>query len=153
MTLEGRLNTPDLERGLDDLRRLWSRLLWNGMNFDSSSNLPSKSHRTSGILYYLEIRPDHPDPVPKVYIPVRHYASSDLDVAKQVTTILSDGCSAFNTQKYVEALEMTFPISSLANCCQAQSYIACTIKDGALHIISYINPGVYTHASGHYDHS
>ena len=149
MTLKGRLGTSNLESGLKDLRQLWSRLLWNEMDFDSSSSLPPKLHRTSGILYYLEIRPDRPNPVPKVYIPVRYYSSSDLDVARQVTTILSDSCSASTREKYTEALEFAFPASLLANFCRAQTYIACTIKDGALHIISYINPGVYSHTSVH----
>ena len=153
MTLEGRLSIPNLGNGLKDLRRLWSRLLWNGTDFDSTSNLPPKLHRTSGILYYLEIRPGHPDPVPKVYIPVRPYSSSDLDVAKQVMTILSGGYSPITKQKYMEALEIAFPASSMAYCCRAHSYIACTIKDGSLNIISYINPGVYSHAPTYYDDS
>ena len=153
MTLKGRLSTANLESGLEDLRRLWSRLLWNGMDFDSSSSLPPKLHRTSGILYCFDFRPDHPDPVPKVYIPVRHYSSSDIGVAGQVTSVLSDSRSASTKEEYTEALENAFPASSLASSCQAQTYIACTIKYGTLHMISYINPGVYSHASDYYYHS
>lgn len=84
VTLDGRLASSEIEQSLQELEALWCSLFSNnrsnseGSAGTASSHSPSPdSHRTAGILYNFEIRPGCPLPVPKVYIPVRHYAHSD----------------------------------------------------------------------------
>ena len=80
VTLGGTLVSPEMNKSLDELESFWNAL------FDSTYSDPVwtsyDNHRTGGILYNFEVRVGSPLPVPKVYIPVRHYARSDEHVMK-----------------------------------------------------------------------
>ncbi|EEU33551.1 uncharacterized protein NECHADRAFT_15792, partial [Fusarium vanettenii 77-13-4] len=91
MSLGGRLpcSSPDVEEGMQKLRRLWNTLLGTGNAADDIS-LPYKDHRTAGILYNVEIRRHNEMPKVKVYIPVRHYAKNDQHIAKALAGFLSE---------------------------------------------------------------
>jgi DMATS type aromatic prenyltransferase len=103
MTLGGMLDSPDLLSGLVELRELWSLLF--GERPDSEE-LRSVHHRTAGLLYNFEIPPNGGRPVPKIYIPVRHYAASDTAVvdALQVFLRRRRGNAYFDVQRYRQAL-------------------------------------------------
>lgn len=79
-TLGGQLASLEMDQSLTEFEALW-RSLFSGQEHPCSS-LITESHRTAGILYNFEIRPGCPIPVPKVYIPVRHYAHSDRAILK-----------------------------------------------------------------------
>jgi DMATS type aromatic prenyltransferase len=85
------------------LRELWSLVLGLPKDFSSYHELPWVTHRTSGILYYFEIRPTS-NIVPKVYIPVRHYASNDLSIAKGLATYFGRRGQTVAAENYVKAL-------------------------------------------------
>ncbi|KAF5525942.1 4-O-dimethylallyl-L-tyrosine synthase [Colletotrichum aenigma] len=76
MSLGGRL--PFLsDTVMSSLKELWVAVFGSGAEDNVgalSRPLPTIDHRTSGILYYLELKPGAPLPKPKVYLPVRHYA-------------------------------------------------------------------------------
>lgn len=78
VTLGGILVSPEMDQSLDEFESLWSSL------FSSTHLEPvetsSDNHRTAGILYNFEVRAGNPLPVPKVYLPVRHYTRSDEHV-------------------------------------------------------------------------
>jgi DMATS type aromatic prenyltransferase len=76
MTLTGKLDSPNISKGLRELKILWDLLF--GASHSSTEELPHSDHRTAGILYNFEIRRYESLPVPKIYIPVRHYAQNDL---------------------------------------------------------------------------
>ncbi|KAI8312425.1 4-O-dimethylallyl-L-tyrosine synthase [Colletotrichum sp. SAR11_59] len=84
MSLGGRL--PFLtDTVMSSLNELWVAVFGSGAEDDVgtlSRPLPTIDHRTSGILYYLELKPGAPLPKPKVYLPVRHYARDDEQIAR-----------------------------------------------------------------------
>ena len=102
MTLGGRLKSPQMEKGLEDLWRLWNLLFGAGKQISPSTELPHREHRTAGILYNFEIRQGQALPVPKIYIPVRHYGRDDSSIADGLRTFLRQDLAV---DSYVEALE------------------------------------------------
>lgn len=79
MTLGNRIRTPELVRGLQNLKRLWDAVLERN-GFPEDAPLPKIGHRTAGILYNVEFHVGSTVPKVKIYIPVRHYASSDKNI-------------------------------------------------------------------------
>ncbi len=84
VTLGGLLASSEMDQSLRELETLWRSMFSNNgidlqgaATISDSQSLSTDSHRTAGILYNFEIRPGCPLPVPKVYIPVRHYTRSD----------------------------------------------------------------------------
>lgn len=148
MSLDGRINSSSLDKGTDELQDLWRLRLWHKKHFEPSWTLPSNNHRTAGILYYFEFRPQNAHPTPKVYIPVRHYAPSDSHVSSQLIEFLSQRGSYLDKGNYLQAMKTAFPAPMLQTQCGAQTYVGCTIKDGRLDLISYINPGIHRYPPG-----
>ncbi len=105
MALGGRLKDPGLEKGFEELRKLWTLVLGKDEQFAPAEDLQRKDHRTAGILYYFEIRPGQAAPVPKVYIPVRHYAPNDLDIAHGLRTYLKSRRQGSVAGRYMQALK------------------------------------------------
>lgn len=105
MTLGGTVSGSDLHKGLEELEELWRLLLWSKGHYSCASELPIRSHRTAGILYYFEIRPGHEKPTPKVYIPVRHYRVSDIDTAKKLRKFMSKSKPKVDNDHYMRMLK------------------------------------------------
>ncbi|XXH01633.1 hypothetical protein Hte_007993 [Hypoxylon texense] len=82
MTLGGRLTNSKLYSGLVDLHRLWKALF--GVSGSLDQPLSDNNHRTAGILYNVEFRLGDSVPAAKVYLPVRHYSSSDATVIQSL---------------------------------------------------------------------
>lgn len=80
ITLGGRIKSPNMQKGLEDLHSLWNAIF--GVNAPSTDPLKEVNHRTAGMLYNVEFRIGDQFPVAKVYLPVRHYASSDAAVIR-----------------------------------------------------------------------
>lgn len=79
MTLGNRIATPEVVHGLQNLKRLWDVVLEREGSMDDEP-LPAVDHRTAGILYNIEFCLGSALPNVKIYIPVRHYASSDKNI-------------------------------------------------------------------------
>lgn len=79
MTLGNRIETPELVRGLRNLKPLWDAVLERN-GFPEDAALPQIDHRTAGILYNVEFHLGSAVPQVKIYIPVRHYAGSDQKI-------------------------------------------------------------------------
>lgn len=77
-TLGNHLSGPHMRTAIEKLTRLWF-LLTGLQALDHVA--PSSNHRTAGIVFSYELRPGEQDPAPKVYIPVKHYCKSDMDIA------------------------------------------------------------------------
>lgn len=104
MTLAGRLNSPETAQGLGELEILWNLLF--GADHASSEELRHVGHRTAGILYNFEIKPGRPLPVPKIYIPVRHYFQCDLCIMEALCTYLQRrGKNSQSVNQYVQAMK------------------------------------------------
>ncbi|KAK6951539.1 hypothetical protein Daesc_006060 [Daldinia eschscholtzii] len=108
MTLGNRIRTPDMERGLEDLRSVYHALLGRGTGEDADDvQLPAKDHRTAGILYNVEFKYGSKSPKVKAYLPVRHYARSEEAVMSAVDAYLSRASSLtrVNMANYRSAME------------------------------------------------
>jgi DMATS type aromatic prenyltransferase len=104
MTLAGRLKSSEISQGLRELRFLWDLLF--GATHASTEELPHSEHRTAGILYNFEIRPDGSLPVPKIYIPVRHYVQNDLRTIDGLQQyLLSHRKDHRSMDQYLQAVE------------------------------------------------
>ena len=87
LSLGGRVKM-DLEKGLSELEELWRLVLGLDEGFDKSQPLHFESHRTSGVLYYVELGVGRKRPKTKLYIPAKHYARNDYQVAFGLSTFL-----------------------------------------------------------------
>ncbi|CBX98932.1 hypothetical protein IAQ61_007460 [Plenodomus lingam] len=125
------------------LRELWALVLGLPKDFPSDQELPSVPHRTSGVLYYFEIKPTSDAIVPKVYIPVRHYASNDLSIAQGLATYFERRGQTVAAENYVDALSDIFSHRSLDSGLGLHTYISCTFKKTGLSVTSYFNPEIY----------
>lgn len=77
MTMGGRIGSSKLYSGLVDIHQLWKGL-FGARPLDQP--LSHVTHRTAGMIYNVEFRLGDTAPVTKIYLPVRHYCSSDAAV-------------------------------------------------------------------------
>ena len=88
MTLGGRL-PAFTDANEASLRELWCAVFGiESDKFSPADRLPGRDHRTAGILYYLELKANSPRPKVKVYLPVRHYAHSDEQIARGLSDFM-----------------------------------------------------------------
>lgn len=92
------------DRDVGEFRELWTMLFEPHDLFDETDPLPALNHRTSGMLYYFELRPTTEDIVAKVYLPVRHYAKSDLVVARSLEAFLQSRGNGIAMGQYTDQL-------------------------------------------------
>ncbi|MCJ1376203.1 hypothetical protein MMC20_007444 [Loxospora ochrophaea] len=104
VTLGDQKRCLQIANRLKDLRELWDAVTYNGKPKDASQNLWDLTHRTAGILYNFEIRAGQQDPIPKVYIPVRHYGQNDLAVIEGLWGWLKDRELDSAIKNYTNAL-------------------------------------------------
>ncbi|GAB1199978.1 hypothetical protein APSETT444_009338 [Aspergillus pseudonomiae] len=69
-TMGGRLNSPNIEAGVKELRKFWYEVLNLPPDFPESQDLPATDDLYQGWQINYELRPNNPVPEPKVYIPV-----------------------------------------------------------------------------------
>jgi DMATS type aromatic prenyltransferase len=102
MTLGGRLPALSPEHEFS-LRELWRSVL--DLRSDEQ-NVHKASHRTAGILYYLEFRFGTRLPKPKLYIPVRHYSTNDYRIARGLSEYLGKRGKGFkNGTTYLQGVQ------------------------------------------------
>ncbi|KAI1396631.1 aromatic prenyltransferase [Hypoxylon fuscum] len=83
ITLKGQRSGAHLEKGLSNLKQLWISL-FDLSDASEDVELPCNEHRTAGILYNAEFRLGSSYPDVKIYIPARHYSSSDQHVLDKI---------------------------------------------------------------------
>ena len=105
MTLGGKLKKYD--KGIAELEKLWKSVLLPARNASAHEELPHKAHRTAGVLYYYEIKPDQLVPTPRVYIPVRHYGQNDTAISEGLVRYLKTRGLDETSDRYLRALQKT----------------------------------------------
>ncbi|KAI9683052.1 MAG: hypothetical protein M1822_006245 [Bathelium mastoideum] len=103
LTLSGLVTFPALSQGIQDLRVFWNALFQKGDQ--SQIPLPTVNHRTAGILYNVELRPNYTSPVVKMYIPVRHYCNSDQHVVQTLSSFLRSKVSDRSAEAYTKVMQ------------------------------------------------
>ncbi|KAH8732129.1 aromatic prenyltransferase [Phaeosphaeriaceae sp. PMI808] len=139
MTLNGRINGESYQHGILEMLQLWRSFLSlpdNGEIFDSS-------HRTAGIIYYLDFRLGDTLPGIKVYLPVRHLSLNDEVVTKTLTDYFEAKGRHEWTHGYKEMMQESFSPIAMKTSRGVYTYVGCSIKPcGSLKLISYLNPQV-----------
>lgn len=77
MTMGGRIGSSALYSGLVEIHQLW-KMVFGPRPMDQP--LGHNAHRTAGMIYNVEFRLGDTAPVTKIYLPVRHYSTSDAAV-------------------------------------------------------------------------
>ncbi|PVI01650.1 aromatic prenyltransferase [Periconia macrospinosa] len=105
MTFNGTRTGPKHMEGIQKLHKLWMSIFECSALMEAP--LPSKSHRTAGVLYYADFRLGDELPKVKLYIPVRHYARSDSHICQAVTTFQVQQGHGKYVQRYKNILAET----------------------------------------------
>ncbi|KAF2815492.1 aromatic prenyltransferase [Mytilinidion resinicola] len=146
MTLGGRL--PAMTgKGQASLEELWCSVL----SLDNADmDLPETTHRTAGILYYLELRADSPLPKSKVYIPAKHYGKDDLSVARGLSKFLGNRDQYMaDGSDYLDGVTRICKHRKLEDGRGFHTYISCAVSGDDLNVTSYYNPEIYHASRGH----
>jgi DMATS type aromatic prenyltransferase len=104
-TLGGRLNDPTTHEGVATLKGLWYSLLSLPADYPEEDELPFTDHRTAGTLFNFELKPGNPLPQPKVYVPVRHYGRSDLDISASLAAFFKQQGWKGPAGSYIEDMQ------------------------------------------------
>ncbi|KZF25225.1 aromatic prenyltransferase [Xylona heveae TC161] len=142
--LGGRLHGPNVDAAMKILDDLWPRVLYIPEGTGPDDELPSNTHRTAGAIFNFELKPGNPLPDPKLYLPVRHYAKSDLDIARGLQSFFRLQGWDEMADSYVEDLKNIFPTHDLANTAGSHTYLSYSYKKktGAA-VTMYYNPRIY----------
>ena len=121
--------------------------LWNlVMGLDPKTlpehKLPNVNHVTSGTCFHIDVAPISGLPTVKAYIPVRHYANSDLAIATGLGKFLKRHNRAAFVKNYMHALE-GLATRGIDQATGVQTYISCAYQHGELALTSYLSPQVY----------
>jgi len=128
----------------DNLKDLWRLTLDLESDFSETDELPNKHHQTSGVLYNFDIKLRGYSLRPKLYIPVKHYATSDASAVHGLGTYLRSREQDEYFLNYLRALRSTCTHRSLEEHSGYQTYIGTGVqKNGSLALCSYINGEVY----------
>ncbi|KAI4593715.1 hypothetical protein KJ359_008994 [Pestalotiopsis sp. 9143b] len=101
-TLGDRLRGPEIDAGVELIRCFYEHVL--GVSGDAD-DLPTSQHRTAGIIFNMELAHDRAAPVPKVYVPVRHYGGTDLRIAQSLSGFFRACGLSDLADTYVDAVQ------------------------------------------------
>jgi DMATS type aromatic prenyltransferase len=132
------------ESARGNLKDLWQLTLGLDPCFSEDDGLPVKHHQTSGVLYNFDIKLCGSSVQPKLYIPIKHYATNDASAAKGLGTYLQARGQDAYFVNYMRALQRICTHRSLDAESGYQTYIGTGVQmDGSLALCSYINGEVY----------
>jgi tryptophan 7-dimethylallyltransferase len=88
-TLGGALTDPSMSLLESTLWKLWS-LLFPGVSREQKLIMKRPEHYPSGFLIYYEMALGRKEPIPKVYIPVRHFCENDRQIGNALAQYYRD---------------------------------------------------------------
>ncbi|OLN88022.1 7-dimethylallyltryptophan synthase 1 [Colletotrichum chlorophyti] len=148
-TLGGTLKGPQVEAGLDLIRLFYMHVL--GLTAPDE-DLPRSTHRTSGIIFNMELKHNSTAPVPKVYIPVRHYGGTDLRIAQCLSNFFR-ACGLHHfADTYVDAVQNAFPSQDFSNTIGRHSYVGLSYNKAGPYITMYYNTMTFSAGNERDDH-
>ncbi|KAH8702192.1 dimethylallyl tryptophan synthase GliD2 [Talaromyces proteolyticus] len=140
--LGGRLRDDVTTEGLKVLDNLW-RTIFQPANDDDE--LPQNSHRTAGTIFNFELRPGKWFPEPKLYLPVRHYCASDLQIANRLQIFFGKMGWKRLEHEYSTDLQDLFPHHPLSRETGTHTYLSFSYKkQKGVYMTMYYNPKIYT---------
>ncbi|KAF3015034.1 aromatic prenyltransferase (DMATS family) [Neopestalotiopsis sp. 37M] len=124
-TLGGTVHSPEIDAGVKLIESFYQHVL--GIS-NAEDDLPSSKHRTAGIIFNMELMHDRAVPVPKVYIPVRHYGGTDLRIAQSLGTFFRAWGFKDLADTYVDAVQRAL-----------HSYVGLSYNKNGPYITMYYN--------------
>ncbi|KAJ7483256.1 aromatic prenyltransferase [Mycena latifolia] len=139
MTLGSTLTDPVVSETVCTLGRLW-RLLFPTAG--DTTTIPSRNsdHYASGFVVYFEMTLGSSLPLPKVYIPVRHYCKDDQFIAEALSSYFINSLEESGTVENIKAL---FTHRSLANRTGIYTYVGCAARKAGPQVSLYLSPEVF----------
>ncbi|KAL5365581.1 tryptophan dimethylallyltransferase-domain-containing protein [Aspergillus floccosus] len=140
--LGGRLTDENTAKGLELLDELWRTIF--GV-IDEDAELPRNDHRTAGTIFNFELRPGKWFPEPKVYLPVRHYCESDVQIANRLQVFFGKLGWQDLERDYCKDLGDLFPHHPLSSTTGTHTYLSFSYKKKkGVYMTMYYNPRVYS---------
>ncbi|KAF9241491.1 hypothetical protein DTO027I6_9085 [Penicillium roqueforti] len=142
LSLGGR--APKTQDELDSLRELWCSVFdLNPAEYLDDQPLSEKEHRTGGILYYFELKRGAKIPKSKAYLPVRHYAKNDEQIARGLSEYLARRGRTLATGSYYDGVKKLCKHRDLADGLGFHTYICWASDQGQWNVTAYFNPEIY----------
>ncbi|KAF7332998.1 putative dimethyl allyl transferase [Mycena venus] len=144
LTLGGKISDSHVVQTVAAMRHLW-RLLFPGVGDDTPlSSKRGPEYYPTGFLIYYEMALGRAVPIPKVYIPVRHYCDSDSHVAAALSQYFKDIKLQEIGERYEEDLKQMFTHRDLAARTGIHTYVGiCTKSSDGPAIYHYLSPEVF----------
>ncbi|KAF3388833.1 4-O-dimethylallyl-L-tyrosine synthase [Penicillium rolfsii] len=142
LTFGGR--SPKTQEEEQMLRELWCAVL--GLDegtFEHNQPLRENEHLTGGILYYYEFKSGAAMPKTKVYLPVRHYAEDDDQIARGLSHYLDRRGKRLTTGSYYDGVQRLCKHRNLASGLGFHSYITWASENNKWNLTAYFNPEIY----------
>ncbi|KAI9149054.1 4-O-dimethylallyl-L-tyrosine synthase [Paramyrothecium foliicola] len=142
LALNGR--APKSAEEDDALRELWHSVFGlDPETYNENDELPEKKARTGGLLFYYELKANGKIPKSKVYLPVRHYAQNDDQVARGVSDFLEKRGKKLTTGSYYDSLKKLCKHRDLSDGLGYHSYVSWACDKGKWNVTAYLNPEIY----------
>ncbi|KAK1621534.1 aromatic prenyltransferase [Colletotrichum phormii] len=135
-TLGGTLQGAEIDAGVDLIRSFYMHVL--GLTAPEE-DLAHSSHRTAGIIFNMELMHDRLVPVPKVYIPVRHYGGTDLRIAQSLSNFFRACGFPDLADTYVDEVQKAFRKQDFSNTIGRHSYVGLSYKKDGPYVTMYYN--------------
>ncbi|KAJ7016170.1 aromatic prenyltransferase, partial [Mycena alexandri] len=139
MTLGFSLTDPMVAESVHVVRQLW-QLLFPTAGQEMTIISHNEQHYASGFVIYFEMVLGVSLPLPKVYIPVRHYCDNDLSIAEAVSSYFVNSPKQYSS---VEAIRNLFTHRSLATRTGIYTYVGCAARRTGPQVSLYISPEVF----------
>ncbi|CCF39038.1 aromatic prenyltransferase [Colletotrichum higginsianum] len=140
-SLGGALKGPEIDNGLDLIRSFYMHVLGTTA---AEEDLPRSTHRTAGIIFNMELKHNSPEPLPKVYIPVRHYGGTDLRIAQSLSNFFRACGLTHMADTYVDAVQKAFPTQDFSTTIGRHSYVGLSYNKNGPYITMYYNTMTYS---------
>ena len=116
---------------------------WEDLRLGSAESArAANEHLTGGLVFYYELKIGEPRPFPKVYLPVRHYCSDDLSIAKGTEAFYRSEGKLVDS--YADKVKKIFGSHrTLDSRTGIHTYLSLAIKKKNFDITTYFNPEAY----------
>lgn len=155
MTMGGMIQ--GLDRQLDDLHSLIKLITGLDANYPSSKPVSATTaayenglkhfenvpELLAGYIYYFDIAPGKSMPDIKFYIPTRHYAKDDLQVARGLTTWMKERGRGQYVENYMRVLDSICTHRKLEEGNGVHAFVSCAFQKGDVSVTSYVGPEAY----------
>ncbi|OHF03922.1 aromatic prenyltransferase [Colletotrichum orchidophilum] len=135
-TLGGTLQGAEIDSGVDLIRLFYMHVL--GLTAPEE-DLARSTHRTAGIIFNMELMHDRLVPVPKVYIPIRHYGGTDLRIAQSLSNFFRACGFQDLADTYVDEVQKAFPNQDFCNTIGRHSYVGLSYNKDGPYVTMYYN--------------